>query len=134
MNIHIAETTTIREIQKIFQNSFPYLKIEFSDKSHEFGEPTNHGHWYDPCFRLLDIAHKKDGGYIQINPWNSTGATEQDFADLFGVYPQIFRMDKGHWIETAGTDIISLYEQNEIGKQNFTSKPLVLWVERECLL
>jgi hypothetical protein len=134
MNIHITETTTIREIQKIFQHHFPFLKIEFSDKSHAFGELTDHGHWYRPGYRLLHIAGKRESGYIQIMPWNSTGETEQDFASMFGVYPQVFRMHKGHWIETAGTDIISLYEQNEIGRQYFEEKPKVSWIERECLL
>lgn len=134
MNIHITGNTTIWEIQKIFRKSFPYLKIEFSDQPHRFAEPTTEGHWYDPCFRILEIAHKNHEGYIQIKPWNTTGETEQFFAEQFGLYPQVFRMENGRWIQSAGTDFLSLDEQNEIGRLHFEEKPGNSRIERECFL
>ena len=116
MNIIITETTTISEAQKMFHQAYPFLKLEFSDKPHAEGAPTLNGHWYDPVFRLRTISKRPHDAVINIHPWIRTGELEQQFLNEFGLYPQVFRREGERWIQTAGTDIFTLDEQNCIGK------------------
>lgn len=134
MIIEITGKTTIRDIQEQFQKTYPYLLIRFSDKHHEFGAPTNKGYWYAPSCRLHDIMSKPRAHYIDIHSWNKTGEVEEQFEKKFNLHPQIFRKEDDQWVQTAGTDILSLYEQNEIGKKSAEDAPGNLWIEREKFL
>ena len=133
MIINITERTTIRDIQIKFNKEYPFLKIEFSDKPHKSGQPTKGGHWLYNGYKILHLAKKHHPGWIIIHPWHRTDYIEQQFAARFGLYAQVFRNNNQIWIETAGTDVLSLEEQNEIGKR--MKKDLDLyWREREMLL
>lgn len=134
MTIKIGHKTTVKDIQKRFSVAFPYLKIEFSDRPHGEGEPTRKGHWYDPSFPILDIANRPETGVILIQPWHKTGYVEELFAIRFGLYPQIFRKEDEKWIETAGTDIFTLDEQNEIARKIVEKTGGYYHREREMLL
>jgi hypothetical protein len=133
MTIKIDHTTTIGDIKRKLQTAYPFLKIEFSDKSHEEGEATLSGHWYHPGFKVLDIAKRPNAGLIVLMPWHKTGYVEELFKSKFGLYPQIFRNEKGKWIQTAGTDIFTLDEQNEIGRKAIEGTGNY-WLEKEHLL
>lgn len=134
MTLKINTDTTIQNIQLRFQIAFPFLKIEFSDKPHKTGESITGGHWYDPSIPILSIAKKPHTGTIQIQPWHKTGHVEDLFQKNFGLYPQVFRKDRGEWIQTAGTDMFTLDEQNEIGRKLVDSTSGNSWLERESLL
>jgi len=134
MIINITNKTTVKEVQKKFSVAFPFLKIEFSDKQHKEGERTKDGHWYDESYRLLSIARKPEPGWVIVQPWQKTGYIEELFKDRFGLYPQIFRRDGNYWVETAGTDIFTLEEQNSIGRKVADTSRRFSWRERDLLL
>jgi hypothetical protein len=134
MIINITHKTTIQEVQKKFSMAYPFLKIEFSDKAHEEGERIEKGHWYNPSLKLLSIAKKPEIGWIIVHPWHKTGQIEKTFRDKFGLYPQIFRKEDDRWIETAGSDVFTLDEQNEIGRRTADKNHDPYWREREVLL
>src|SRR5690349_20507307 len=115
MILHINHETTIKELQEKFRKAYPFLKIEFADRSQQPGEVKKPCHWYDPVFRLQNIAKLPRNGEITLHPWSKTGDVEDMFSSMFGVYAQIFRNQGGSWIQTAGTDVLTLDEQNEIG-------------------
>lgn len=134
MIIKIDHKTRVKDIQKKISVAYPYLKIEFSDRPHREGAPTVKGHWYDESFRLLDIAKKPLPGSISIEPWDKTGRVEERFQARFGLYPQLFRKEDDKWIQTAGTDVFTLDEQNEIGRRSVERNTGSSWREREVLL
>ena len=134
MIVEITEKTTVKDIQQQFQKTYPYLMIRFSDKHHEFGAPTNKGYWYAPSFRLHDIMPKPRAHFIDIQTWHKTGEVEEQFERKFNLHPQIFRKEDDQWVQTAGTDILTLAEQNEIGRKNEESAAANLWIEREKFL
>jgi hypothetical protein len=134
MIVNINHKTTIEDVQRKFSIAFPFLKIEFSDKPHKRGEQTRKGHWLDPGIRLLDIAKKPESGWIAIQPWGKTSSVEESFKENFGLFPQIFRKEGDRWIETAGTDVFTLEEQDGIGRRMVDKNHDPYWREREVLL
>ena len=134
MIIKINHKTTVRDVQRKFNLAYPFLKIEFSDKPHKQGEQVRKGHWLDSAFRLLDIAKKPQPGWIAIQPWQKVGSVEEFFKETFGLFPQIFRKQYERWIETAGTDVFTLEEQDGIGRKTVDENHDPYWSEREVLL
>ena len=134
MIINITNRTTIKDVQKKFSVAYPFLKIEFFDKQHDEGERTKNGHLYDPVFKVLAIAKKPEAGWITVHPWQKTGFLEETFKDRFGLFPQVFRREGDRWIETAGTDVFTLEEQNNIGRRLVDQKRRFSWRERDLLL
>jgi hypothetical protein len=134
MIINITHKTTIKDIQRKMNVAYPFLKIEFADKSHQQGEKSPKCHWYDHSFKLLDIAKKSQAGWIVMQPWQKTGSVEEIFESRFGLHAQIFRKEKDQWIETAGTDVFTIEEQNEIGRKMVDKIHRPFRRERELLL
>lgn len=131
MILEIDDKITVREIQQKFQQLYPFLKIEFADKPHSFSDATLKGHWYEPEFRLFSIARKPRNTYINIQSWHRTGDIEDRFQGELGLYVQIFRKERDRWIQTAGSDILTLEEQNEIGKESVEEIVGAFWLERD---
>jgi hypothetical protein len=134
MTIKIKKETVISDVQSRFRSAFPFLKIEFSDKAHQTGEATVGGHWYRSETRVRSIIKKLSPTEIVIRPWDKTGDVEKKFEQSLGLHPQIFRKDEKRWIQTAGTDIFTLDEQNEIGRKLEEKTTGLSQLERENLL
>jgi hypothetical protein len=117
MTITIDYTTTIREVQERFNSEYPFLKIEFAHKQHALGQALLKPFWFRPDFKVLTIAKKPHAGSVRLEPWHRTGDIEQVLETEFGLHAQIFRQEKDKWVETAGTDVFTLDEQNEIGQK-----------------
>ena len=134
MKLKIKHKSCVGNIQQEFHQAYPFLKMEFFSTPHQPGEICKDGFQYDAGFRLAQIAKKKEQGCLYIHPWQRTGDVEQEFSDRFGLYVQIYRKENGRWIQTAGTDMFSLEEQNLIGKSLEEKREGGLWVEREKFL
>lgn len=134
MKINITETTTINDLQEAFRVSFPYLTIKFFDKPHGWGEGSASAHCYDPVFRLKTIEKRNAvPESFEVFPWTKVGDLERKIQEQFGLYSQVCRKNGDGWIETAGTDELTLDEQNELGKLTLINMHDNLWIERELL-
>ncbi|MGE5519984.1 MAG: hypothetical protein ACM3VS_08670 [Candidatus Dadabacteria bacterium] len=133
MILNIKSSTTFKDLQDQFRKEYPFLKICFSDISHEFGEAVRRGHWYDPSMHLSAVVKGSLPHVIEIQPWLKTGDVEQAFREI-KLYAQVFRWEDDRWIETAGTDVLSLDEQNQIGLKSAERRSGNLWIEREIVL
>jgi hypothetical protein len=134
MTINITDNTRIIDIQKKFRQAYPFLKIEFFDRPHAWSSTVGKAHRYDPEFTIRFIQKIKKNYCLELHPWEKVGSVEEHFSQLFGLYPQVYRRNAYSWIETAGTDELSLDEQNGIGKKSLMEPHVNLWVEREVLL
>lgn len=117
MVIQINDSKTVQEIQQEFSTRFPYLKLEFFYAPHMREEPSND----TPCHpgnTLGEIRKRHIHGIIEISPERETGSVEQEFERRFDLHVQIYRLHADQWIQTAGTDILTLKEQNEIAKDS----------------
>ena len=119
MIIEINNSRTIGDIQKEFSDKFPFLKIEFFNFPHNWEEPSND----TPCRpeQLLgEIRQQQANGIITLDPASETGAIEKEFERRFALNVQIYRRQMDQWIQTAGTDILTLSEQNQIARDSAT--------------
>ncbi len=117
MIIEINNSKMVREIQEEFSGKFPFLKLEFFYAPHEYDEPSLD----TPCrpdLVLADIRKRNVYGVISIDSNSVTGAIEKEFEKRFGLNVQIYRRQMDKWIQTVGTDMLTLSEQNEIAKDS----------------
>lgn len=116
MKIYIHAQTTAGDVQQQFSAVYPFLAIRFCDKPHRQGEAIKKGHWFADKLRLSSVEKRHSDLPVQIQPWHQTGDVEKAFEELFGLHAQIFRREDDRWIQTAGTDELTLEEQNAIGR------------------
>ena len=127
MKIILHSDRTIGEIKEEFNRVYPFLKIEFFVKKNEPGKSSPGSDEIDPSIELIDVSGVLKEGAIDINPTDTVKEVEQKFQYQYGLPVQIFRKQKGIWLETAITDDLTLQEQNIWGRE--ASKPLKLKIE-----
>ena len=52
---------------------------------------------------------------IEIHFWQKVGLIEKIFKNKFGLFVQVFRQHGDKWIQSVGTDELTLEQQNEAG-------------------
>lgn len=114
MTLEINDTKTIENICNQFSDYYPFLRIEFYNKPHKYGEASFDQHLLPHNKVINEIRKQHKNGVLKIHPWHKTGAVEQKFKKLYDLHVQIFRRQGDRWIQTAGTDELSLKEQNKI--------------------
>ena len=135
MQLEISIATRISEIQWKFKRAFPYLKIEFYDHGHAWGEPNIKGYRYDPQFRLgAIISSQSHTTNLKIDPWMKAGEVEQNLESSLGLHAQIYYRQGYSFIETAGTDDLNLDELNDIGRKSLIDERDDIRYARELLL
>jgi hypothetical protein len=132
MKLELNQQTRIEDLQRQFQQAYPFLKIEFFDKAHPRGSVNRHAHRYDPGFTLKRLGHGT--GTLSVQPWLRTGDLEEQFEQIYGLHVQVYRRKGYEWVETAGTDELCLDEQNDLGRESVLRYHEDPWIEREVLL
>jgi hypothetical protein len=117
MNLHIAPTRLIGDLQADFNNAFPFLKLEFFQNRNQpqaaytFRQILPHNNKI--AEGQLDITD----GDIEINPEMKVKDLEKLFKDQFSLAVQVFRRSGNLWLETTMTDNWTLQQQNEHGRE-----------------
>lgn len=116
MIIEINDERTLEEINEKFSDFFPFLKLEFFPGPHHWYEESPGKKKLKPGLRIGDIRKKHEQGSLTIYSWMRTGDVEQDFRRKYDLHIQVLRLHGGEWIQTVGTDKLTLKEQNELGQ------------------
>ena len=114
MLLKIFDREKIDEVQDKFNECFPYLKIEFYSQPHKWEESSEEGHLIRPGTYIEDIRRKHTSGVLDIKSWDKTGSVEQNLKDIFGLNVQIFRLQKNRWVQTTGSDHLTLKELSDL--------------------
>ncbi|MCS6818933.1 MAG: hypothetical protein RMJ53_03925 [Chitinophagales bacterium] len=117
MNLKISGSKTIAELQKDFQQAFPYLKIEVFKHSHAKGQPSRKEDMIPESTPLSSLINDKEIE-LALSPDMTTASAEKLFKEQAGLNVQIFRRSGDVWIETSRTDDWSLAFQNEEGRKS----------------
>lgn len=117
MEIIIDNKKKIKDIQEIFNNKFPFLKIEFFEKSHNTGDASPKKQLIDSVKTIGDCRKTSNMGAVYIVPSKTVSAIEESFEKDFGLHVQVFRKAGKVWLETTSTDSWTLEKQNEIGQE-----------------
>ena len=116
MFIEINNAKTVHEIQEEFHFHYPFLKLEFFDSDHFWSELSPQSDLIPATAVIGDIRKTHTPGLIEITGAQKTGTVEQHFERHFNLHVQICRLSGTTWIQTAGTDELTLDEQNELGR------------------
>ncbi len=129
MKIFLSSESTLRDINREFQNQFPFLKLAFYRQGHQPEQTSLFGNKLSSKTTLKNISMLLPG-YISIDPMDSVAEVEQRFQNKFGLPVQIFRRTGDVWVETVQTDNLTLLKQNSLGtlapKMNFNIHTLFL--------
>lgn len=114
----IFDHQKIDEIQDKFNECFPYLKLEFYSRPHDWYERSGSEHLIAPGTYIEEIRKTHESGILSIKSWDKTGHVEQEFKRMFGLHVQIFRLNKDKWIQTIDSDELTLKEQSDLAKSS----------------
>jgi hypothetical protein len=117
MEIVINDGRALREIQSEFSKEFPYLKLEFFQKTHIKREPSPKLRLYSADRKVGTCRKLHNEGTVTIVRNKTVAALEQELWDHFGLSAQVFRKSGNLWIETTLTDLWTLDRQNKEGKE-----------------
>jgi hypothetical protein len=117
MNLPISTNLKIGDFQRRFQEYFPYLKLEFFNQRQSGLEDSAEAFNYHPSFTFGKVATKEfTADTFEIHPWNKTWKLEQQLYHRYGLFAKLYRRRQDDWIPTTGTEDLTLYDQNEVGK------------------
>lgn len=113
----ITDAKKLSDIQKEFNDKFPFLKIEFYKKPHDAHEGSSERqHVVDVERTIGEVRKVHTKGDLSINGNQMVKTLEQRFFEDYGLNVQVFRRSGDVWLQTTSTDEWSLAEQNEHGK------------------
>ena len=117
MQMHIAPTRQVSELQLEFNNAFPFLRIEFFRPAE--GNSLKH-----PTINKLPATTQvgncqlvKTEGDIIITEETRVGDLENKLLKEFSLNVQVFRRSGTIWLETTMTDKWTLKQQNDHGRE-----------------
>jgi hypothetical protein len=117
MYLRIAPNRLISDLQKDFNNAFPFLKIEFFQNRNQqlpaftFQQILPHNR------RIVEGQSAVTDGDIEISSDMKVKDLEKIFKDQFSLAAQVFRRSGNLWLETTMTDDWTLEQQNEHGRE-----------------
>ena len=117
MHLHITPARLITEVQKEFNNMFPFLKLEFfqNKASNRSGFSLKNLVSHDR--KIVEVQPSIKDGEVQIMEEMKVQDLEKIFKDQFGLAVQVFRRSGNLWLETTMTDSWTLRQQNEHGEE-----------------
>lgn len=111
----ISDNKRIVEIQREFQQMFPFLKLEFYTSAHGEGEGSPKKAMLSAQKTVGETRKVHVEGEMRISPEMSVETLERRFFEFFGLNAQVFRRSGNLWLQTTATDHWTLAEQNRKG-------------------
>jgi hypothetical protein len=117
MKVQLLANRTIGDLQKAFNDAFPYLKLVFFKHAHDAykGSPAR-DMLSEPEKLLSRVEAKPHEGVLYIEPEMPVWQVERLFKEEYGLYVQVFRKSGNLWLETSITDDLTLEQQNAKGR------------------
>lgn len=115
MELKLLRETTIKELKKQFNKYFPFLKLEAYFQFHGRKEGSASYKKIEDSVQLNEIKSLVKEGVFSFTGSMVVADFEQTLQGEFGLSVQLFRKAGSLWIQTMGTDNLSLQKQNEMG-------------------
>jgi glycerol-3-phosphate O-acyltransferase len=119
MIIEINPNKKLKDINSAFTKVYPFLKLEFFSMSHKWQESSSVIQMLEQDQSVSEVTNSShNSGFIEIHYWQKTGVLEMMFLQQFNLSVHVYRKNGDNWIQTSGTDELTLEEQNEEGMKN----------------
>lgn len=115
----ITDDKKIKDVQKEFNEKFPFLKIEFYKKHHEEGEGSDADAMVDTDQTIGSVRTSREEGDLSVDGHQKVSTFEKHCYETYGLNVQVFRKSEGLWLQTTATDDWTLSEQNQKGERDF---------------
>jgi hypothetical protein len=112
MNLYFVLNRTVNDVQRDFNQAYPFLKIEF----YKTIEPGFSRKLLTPATSIRAAGLKREG-VLELSDTMTVGQLEKTFKDNFGLNVQVSRRSGILWLETTRSDGWTLKQQNEHGKE-----------------
>ncbi len=117
MSVALNDNMNIATVQQLFNELFPFLKIEFFEKENRDNSVTIKKRIHSVQKKLVDYKLPKEPyKEICIHPDMTVTELEKEFKGLYKLHTQVFRRSGNIWLETTITDGWTLKEQNNQGE------------------
>jgi hypothetical protein len=117
MHLRIAPNRLISDLQREFNNAFPFLKIEFFQNRNQQLPAFTFQQILPQNRRIAEGQAAITDGDIEVTPEMRVKDLEKIFKDQFSLAAQVFRRSGNLWLETTMTDGWTLGQQNEHGRE-----------------
>ena len=98
MLLEIDDNKTIGDLQENFNESFPYLKLEFYDRRYRAVKNIHLLFPLPASAQLESIRKKHEPGILTIKSWFKTGKVEDELWEMYGLNARIYRMEGSKWV------------------------------------
>jgi hypothetical protein len=122
MLLKITSNRLISDIQKDFNEEFPFLKIVFFNKKSISSSDYSAKQIIPQNKKIGEIQINAVDGNIEIEEEMKVNKLENIFKDQFNLAVQVFRKSGNLWLETTMTDNWTLQQQNNHGREISTSQ------------
>ena len=122
MHLGIGKESRIVDLQKDFNQFYPYLKLEFFRHPSSQNKKLQKAEKVNPAETVERLTRFYKAGSINIEHKKTVAELVEDFWEEFGLSVLVFRKSGNLWIETSLTDSWSLDKQNNIG-ESFSISP-----------
>jgi hypothetical protein len=117
MSVVVLPQTKLSEIQDIFKEKFPFLKIEFFKNENKKSVGPLRDQLVNPEKTVGEISVNKVGVTILFEVGTQVSHLEKDFKEKLGLFVQVFRRSGNVWLQTTRTVEWTLGDQNEHGRE-----------------
>ena len=111
----ITDDKKLIDIQREFNQKFPFLKIEFYSGHHDPGEGSPQQERLDAQKTIGAVRTIQKEGSMRVDGRMKVSTFEQAFDEKYGLNVQVFRKSGNLWMQTTSTDSWTLDEQNRKG-------------------
>lgn len=122
MYLQISPDRIIGDIQKEFNNAFPFLKIEFFKTRSQSRSEFLANQIIPSRQKIGENLLSNNGGEIKVSEGMKVSELEKTFKEKFNIAAQVFRKSGNLWLETTMTDNWTLQQQNDHGREISTVK------------
>lgn len=118
MDVMLNNSMNIATVQQLFNEQFPFLKIEFFERENKFNSNIAvKKHITNTTKKLCDFKLPQTEDYpIIIHPEMTVTELEKAFTKIYKLQTQVFRKSGNIWLETTITDGWTLEDQNSQGQ------------------
>lgn len=113
----ITDEKKLVDIQREFQEKFPFLKLEFYAQPHAAGVGSSNKTLLPALSKIGEVRTVHNTGDLSINGHLKVKNLEQLFHQQYGLNVQVFRRSGELWLQTTSTDDWTLSEQNQKGQR-----------------
>ncbi len=118
MELIITPATFLDKIQDEFSRNFPHLKLAFYKDYQGERRLTIDERINGSRLLAMEVSQKEDFyGKFNFDGTMTVYRFEKLFLDKFGLIVQVFRKSANLWLVTAGTDLLTLNDQEQIGRE-----------------